>query len=233
MRVLGVDGCRAGWFAVEVSGTSRLRGDTHLFDTFRALLELRPRPDLIALDIPIGLLPHPEPGGRCCDREARKLLGPRRSSVFSPPTRAALRARHYDEVRQSGVSIQTFGLFPKIREVDRAITPQLQRTVREAHPELAFTMLRGGPLQHAKRTSQGRQERLRILERPGAVQIPQPRRIYREAVERFRRADVAHDDILDALALANVALAMSAGEARRVPARRRRDARGLDMSIWF
>jgi predicted RNase H-like nuclease len=40
--------------------------------------------DIIAVDVPIGLLDAYEVGGRACDRAARKLLGvPRASSVFT------------------------------------------------------------------------------------------------------------------------------------------------------
>jgi predicted RNase H-like nuclease len=44
------------------------------------------------IDIPIGLTAS---GPRSCDLEARRLLGPRRSSVFPAPAREVLRAWSY------------------------------------------------------------------------------------------------------------------------------------------
>jgi hypothetical protein len=50
---------------------------------------LQTAPKIVAVDIPIGLLDSFETGGRCCDREARKCLGPkRRASVFPAGARA-------------------------------------------------------------------------------------------------------------------------------------------------
>jgi predicted RNase H-like nuclease len=43
---------------------------------------------IVAIDVPIGLLDSYDKGGRLCDREARKLLGSRRNSVFSAPIRS-------------------------------------------------------------------------------------------------------------------------------------------------
>jgi predicted RNase H-like nuclease len=34
------------------------------------------------------------------------------------------------------MSHQAFGILPKIREVDQLMTPEVQETVREIHPEL-------------------------------------------------------------------------------------------------
>src|SRR5271157_3482359 len=49
--------------------------------------------DIIAIDIPIGLLDAYEIGGRACDRAARKFLGkPRGNSIFPAPVRPVLAA---------------------------------------------------------------------------------------------------------------------------------------------
>ena len=74
------------------------------------------------------------------------MLGRRASSVFSPPSRQVLGATCYEDVRAQGLSIQAYGILPKIREVDRLMTPELQKVIHEAHPELAFTVALELPL---------------------------------------------------------------------------------------
>ena len=106
--VAGVDGCRAGWFVVLVQHDEGVvREDNRICASFREVLGLEPRPWIIAIDIPIGLLQEPSAGGRECDKEARRLLGtPRRSSVFTPPTRAALASVTYEEAQSFGTGIE-------------------------------------------------------------------------------------------------------------------------------
>ncbi len=206
---------------------------SRLCATFAEVLALPERPQSIAVDMPIGLLEQAAPGGRPCDREARAVLGrPRSSSVFSPPTRKALAARSYAEVATlngAGMSKEAFNILPKIREVDALMDVQLQDTVVEAHPELAFTAFAGHPMRHSKRTPEGRRERLSLL-----------RRVLGKACIDPVRVRVAHglsrvslDDVLDACALAVVADRCRRGLAQRLPQHEpQRDARGLRMEIW-
>ncbi|TIP62247.1 MAG: DUF429 domain-containing protein, partial [Mesorhizobium sp.] len=44
-----------------------------------------------------------------------------------------------------GVSIQAFGIFAKIREIDAVLIarPELRRRIFESHPEVAFCRLNG------------------------------------------------------------------------------------------
>ena len=122
--VAGVDGCRAGWVVALVQQQPRgvQKHYIRFCNRFAEVLALAPRPAVIAIDIPIGLLEVQQPGGRECDRQARRLLGRRASSVFTPPTRALLEATRYEQVRSHGVSTQAFRILPKIREVDRLMT---------------------------------------------------------------------------------------------------------------
>jgi predicted RNase H-like nuclease len=226
---VGVDGCRGGWLVVRIragNGEALTAPEALLLDDFAAVLALRPAPLFVAVDMPIGLLTIASKGGRSCDQAARALLGPRRSSVFSPPLRSHLKARDWSEV--SGLSKQSFHLLPKIREVDHQMTPALQQRVRETHPELAFRSLSGEAMQFGKRTTAGQCERLLVLE----AALPGAARCYRESLAHFRRRDVARDDILDAMVLAAVARRMATGAANRVPRRPFTDARGLRMEIW-
>lgn len=194
---VGVDGCRAGWVAASDDGVE-------LHATFSDLLSAHPRAR-IAVDMPIGLLDAPRAGGRPCDTAARALLSPRGACVFSPPTRITLGARSFAEPK--GLSLQCYHLLPKLREVDAAVTPTLQKRVRESHPELAFARLAGGPLA-PKRTAEGRRQRERLVGKAPRVVGAKP------------------DDVLDALVLARVAK-----EGHPFVVGGERDARGLRMEI--
>jgi predicted RNase H-like nuclease len=233
--VAGVDGCRAGWIVALVDSQALRFGQPYLrlCSHFDDVLHLCPTAIVIAVDIPIGLLLEPQPGGRECDRQARRLLGHRASSVFTPPSRRLLPATHYEQVRAHGISRQAFGILPKIREVDQLLTPELQHTVYEAHPELAFRRLTGTPMQHNKKTPAGRQERLQAL---GYAANPCGDAIqhdFTHLLRMFPRTQVAADDILDACALTWTAYRIVTSQANRLPALPPVDARGLRMEIWY
>lgn len=190
--VAGVDGCRSGWTVATPDGVAVVR-------TFAEIVEARF--ELVLIDIPIGLI---DEGPRSCDVEARQLLGARRSSVFPAPPRRLLRARSY----RGQCSRQLWNILYKIREVDEAMTPRLQRRIREAHPEVSFALLGGAPMRFPKKTREGLAER-RALVGPGP---------------KLRGA--TEDDVLDACALLRSAMHPS-----RVLGDGKRDARGLRCEI--
>ncbi len=233
--VAGVDGCRAGWVVALVQ--QQLRGvQKHYIrfcNRFDEVLTLAPRPAVIAIDIPIGLLEVQQPGGRECDRQARPLLGRRASSVFTPPPRALLAATRYEQVRSHGVSIQAFGILPKIREVDRLMTLELQTSVHEAHPELAFRSLTGAPMQHKKKTPKGREERLLALEQASGGLLSGITKAFENALKTFKRAQAMPDDLLDAYVLAWTAFRTTNGQASCLPTNPPVDKKGLRMEIWY
>lgn len=231
----GVDGCRAGWvvaLARDDTATLTLQ-QVRLCPRFDDVLALQPSPDVVAVDIPIGLLDEPRPGGRDCDRQARRLLGRRASSVFSPPCRRILQATHYDQVRGHGMSRQAFGILPKIRAVDSLMTPAWQKTVYEAHPELAFLSLIGTPLHRNKKTLAGRTQRLQALRHLPAKPLHNLSPVLQEAFKTFKRSQVAPDDVIDACALLCTAYRIARHQASRVPLDTQNDARGLQMAIWY
>jgi predicted RNase H-like nuclease len=193
---------------------------------------------VIGVDMPIGLLDAAEPGGRECDRRARRLLGaPRACSVFSPPVRAALRQTTYAAALSAnrasarialGISRQCFNLFDKMREVDVALARAggAAARVREIHPELAFRALAEAPagLASAKSCAIGRQRRAALLRAayPGI-----------ERALAARPGGAAVDDVLDAFAVCWSAARIARGAGVRLPPRPPRDARGLRMEIWY
>jgi predicted RNase H-like nuclease len=165
--------------------------------------------DLTLIDIPIGLKSSGSEE-RHCDREARKLLGKRASSVFPAPCRQALECRDYAEassVNQSAtgrkLSRQSWAIVLKIYEVDSVVRglPE-RRKLREMHPELCFMALNGGePMGHNKKKAAGQTERLAVLSR----YRPDAETIFQEARTGWLKKDLANDDILDALVGAVVA----------------------------
>ena len=210
---VGVDGCRGGWVVARWSDGGF---DARVVPHFRDVLAFPAA--TIAVDMPIGLLDAPAPGGRACDRAARALLGPRARSVFSPPTRSDLAARAFSDMR--GISIQCYHILPKIREVDALLSPADQARVFEAHPELAFAQMHGAPLPHAKRTLEGARARRRELRAQGLALPERPR-------------GAQEHDLLDACALAWSARRIARGEALVLGDAEAgaRDARGLRMEI--
>lgn len=234
--VAGVDGCRGGWLVVlrRLGPGGGRRHRTVMCASFAEVLALTPEPASVAVDMPIGLLDLPVAGGRECDGAARRLLGPRAASVFSAPVRAHLPLATFDEVRRiGGLSLQGFNLLPKVRELDDFLTPDLQRRVFEAHPELAFTKLAGSPMSAPKRSHAGSDERFRALTRAPDSFFRGVRGRVRVALGRWPRAVVAADDVLDATALTWTAARHCAGTTTRIPRLAPVDSRGLEMSIRY
>lgn len=235
----GVDGCRGGWLVVLARHRGEARSpvamDVRLCRHFQEVVELEDRPVVTAVDMPIGLPDRFVPGGRLCDRAARTLLGPGwTSTIFSPPARAALGAPDHAEAMRrqgGGLSIQSYNIERRIREVDAALTPVTQARVVEAHPELAFRHLNGGrPLTSRKHTEAGRHERVRLLREVFGERLPDAMTARRV----LGGTAVGVDDIVDACVLAHVAWLIHRHDAYRVPAMEPpRDARSLRMEIWF
>ena len=207
---------------------------------FKKVLELQPSPEVIVVDIPIGLLDHQRKGGRECDMSARKKLGPPRgSSVFPAPHRAVLNARTWEEVRGKGLNKQSFNLLPKMREVDEVMvmTPGLQSRVHESHPELAFMKMANKPMSVKKSKPVGRDERLAALEAAGAgssiVLFQHPVKAFEGDRHQFRRKKLGLDDLIDAYAMCWVGLQIAGRSALRVSDSPPTDSKGLRMEMWY
>lgn len=231
---IGVDGCKAGWFYVASKGSDIKYGIvasiTALLDVFDDIAE-------IVIDIPIGL--HDMGAqARSCDLLARKALKPRGSTVFPAPVRPCLYAKTYREAcdiseRLTGkkLSQQAFHIFSKIREVDELLQqrPELKKIVREAHPELGFCMLNSNlPLLTKKKTAEGLEERLRLLEK----HLSNTREIYGNALAKFPRKVLARDDIVDAMMCLCIAQAYP-DRRRALPERHTVDALSIEMAMHF
>ena len=211
-RVLGLDGAPGGWAgALVVDGVVCWLSLASIEDALA--LDV----DVVGVDMPIGL---PGRGRRECDLLAKRALGRSHPRVFLAPPRgvldaadhAAASALHRDLTGGLGLSIQTWHLVPKIREVDAvAGDPRLV----EVHPELSFTTLCGGTPLPSKKTPKGRAARLAALRGwlPGLDGVPRG------------------DDAVDALAVAWSASRWAAGSATVLPVEPAYDALGRPMRI--
>ncbi|WP_088345577.1 MULTISPECIES: DUF429 domain-containing protein [Rhodomicrobium] len=237
--VAGVDGCRAGWVCVLADAETGAPREAFIA---RHIAEIAALEGVvrIAIDIPIGIPDFARSGGRGCDTALRRNLGERQSSVFTVPARAALAeadywracdaaAAHSDPPRK--VSKQCFHIFPKIREVDALMRPELQARIVECHPEGAFWAMNGmRPLTEPKKVkSRGYPAGLAL--RRGLLQAAGYPAEFLSA-RRFRAAEAGEDDMLDACACAWTARRVLRGEARRFPDEPLLDPKGLRMEIW-
>jgi predicted RNase H-like nuclease len=179
-----------------------------VFEDVVSLWQAHHDADAICIDMPIGLL-EDGPDERVCEREARRWLGPRRSSVFPVPCRQAVYATSDDEARVANVrltrkdlSLQTLAIRRKIREVDQLLRGDIRaRAVfREVHPELLFWAMNGGnPLTHRKKHCVGRLERNSLLAEVAGEAVLSDVLAQGRA---YLRRDLGEDDTLDALAAA-------------------------------
>ena len=223
---VGVDGCGCGWLAV-TGPTPACRVEVH--ERFETILSHHPDV-LMVVDIPMGLVDSAD--GRRVDGLMRKRLGHRHSSVFTAPSRTALDATDYEDAKRrnltatgKSLSRQTWGLVPKIREVDGLLTPSLQGLVREGHPEVAFASLSGKPMAYSKKTPAGVTERRRILRAAGY-----DLECLEACLPPGGKAGI--DDLLDACVLHDVACRILDGSAQALPETEERDPRGLLMQVW-
>ena len=250
VTVAGADGCKAGWVAVVL----RPGGDpaVAVFRSFADLVASLPDNAIIAVDMPIGLPEFSRKGGRGPEAAVRAILGPRQSSVFSIPSRAALYAhtegfttverwyaghRRASEVARTtsapprGVSIQAFGIFSKIREIDGLLRqrPDLTHRIRESHPEVAFCRLNGGQAMSLPKKIRGKINPAGMEERKALLCASGCERSF---LDHAPPKGAAADDFLDAAAMMLIAGRVARGEAISYPNPPLVDSHGIPVAIW-
>lgn len=230
MQVVGVDSCREGW----VSVTWNLDDNTlapRVHRSFAQLLAFHQDAAAIGVDIPIGLN---EGTPRRCDIAARKVLGPRKTSVFPAPDPRLLFELGWREadswsraLNGKGLSQQTFGILRKTAEVNWAMQGENQDRVFEVHPEVSFWALSGRlAMTYRKTWPEGYAERRALLETEFGIPLWE-----REDVRKIVPA--APDDLLDATVAAWTARRVAEGRAERLPQDPPIDRRGLRMEMVF
>ncbi len=248
--IAGVDGCKAGWVAaIRLPGRA---ATVEVFRRFEELVAALPGDAVIAVDMPIGLPDYSRKGERGPEMAVRPLLGPRQSSVFSIPSRSAVYAEThaftsldawYEAHRRASIvaretsdppraiSIQAFGIFSKIRELDTLLRarPDLRGRVHESHPEVAFWRLNGECAMSSPKKVKGRvhppgmEERRALLARCG---------LDRFLLDRPSPRGAGDDDVLDAFAMLLVAERVADGRAVPFPDPPLVDGHAIPIAIW-
>jgi predicted RNase H-like nuclease len=212
--------------------------------------------DRVVVDVPIGLCESREASAGCvetngelsrlCDDLARRVIGPRSSSVFTAPCRDAARAAAaagdedvpYDEVNATnrdrtgkGLMRQAANIAPGIVEVEDLLLDADDPTALvEGHPEVCVRAFADEDLQYSKRTAPGVAERLAALERATGYEPG----TWRTLAERLgeRGVAVGVDDLVDALVLALTARAPD-DELWTLPTAPPTDAEGLPVQMVY
>ena len=233
MVYIGVDACKAGWFAVML--TEEGNWEVNIFPNIANLWNQSKEARLILIDIPVGLREN-DFNERICDKEARKLLGPKRgSSVFPVPCRDAIYAdiKKASDInkRMTGrrLSQQVSGIIPKIKQVDQLLSVDIaaRSHIREIHPEICFRALNSSqPMKFSKKKPGGYSERREIL----LSVYPHTEALVDDALRKYQRCEVARDDILDALVAAVTALNGRQGLSS-IPQTPEIDSEGLPMEM--
>ena len=235
----GIDGCRNGWVVAHAVWLSDRFHDLEItvISNITQIVDLSPQ--VVAIDIPIGLPAVAQKGGRLAEKEARKYLPGRSSCVFSSPCRPVLKAESYQEALQIsrssspdavGLSKQTWNIVEKIKEVDDFLHANQDWKSRfmEVHPELSFATMADDYCGHkfpSKHTSNGIDVRQRALLKSGLD--------FRKVSKYMTINKGKKDDCLDALACLWSAKRIATGVAAMVPQNAPRDVTGLTMAIHW
>jgi predicted RNase H-like nuclease len=220
VHYLGLDGFRRGWVAAWIDDQG-----SHGFDYSTSLNRLLSMPHRRAMiDMPIGLKVS---GHRTCDIRARELVG---SSVFLGARRNLWEFPDQASANQfywrykglgMGVSCQLWNIKDKIKEVDDFITPDRQATIGETHPELIFRKL-GNPLRlEGKKSSLGRDQRIKLLADQGFIKLS------KWLTQRYGTG-IGRDDLIDACACA-----LAARDSNACLGGEEIDSRGFRMEINY
>lgn len=234
LNVVGVDGCKYGWVAINLQ--DNLIWEVKLYSKINELLDYYEKSDVILIDMPIGLLKKSKEE-RACDKDIRKELGyPRGMSVFGIPSRSAIYCDNYNEgnalnkkLMSKGISKQLWGIVPKIKALDQYLMSNkpIRKKIYESHPELAFMMLKGQSMKHNKRKKEGYIERIEILKKI----YPKTEEIVEFTLDKYLRKEVKKDDILDALVLAINAYLGQKLNFKNYPEVQISDNKGLKMVV--
>ncbi|RDC72872.1 DUF429 domain-containing protein [Rhodovulum sp. 12E13] len=199
--------------------------------------------EVVALDIPIGLMDGPDDGPRPADKAARRFLSERNidriagvgSRVFPSPTRAHLAilaaGGTYGDLlghfrKGQHISKQCFMICPRIIEIDALCRADPDAPLWESHPEIGFAH-RAGRTLPSKHRPEGLRARQDLLSEAGfdlarlAAALPDGRRHW------------APDDLLDACMLALTGTRMARGTHAGLPNLTDRDSHGLRRVIHF
>ena len=212
---LGVDGCKEGWVGVALNTNGRFQ-ESILVDNFSDLTKYFPNVEIIGVDMPVDLVNKPS---RMADQLVRKKFVSKRGRSVFPAIPKFMIERKWidmkaDELNKESrrrlgcaFSRQTINLKNKILEVNQLLLPSLN--IIEVHPELCFMKMNSDiPLEYSKKTWNGMQQRLQLLEKNG-IDLPSNLGPVNGLV--------SPDDVIDAAAVAWTIKRFHAGHAISYP----------------
>ena len=213
--IIGIDGCKSGWFAVwqnqdEVIETAIFQSMNNLKDFFIKSNQL-----IIGIDIPVVLS---EVMPREADQLARKLLSKKASSIFTAPTPEMLEQPNYEKASLvskkligKSMSLQSWYLFPKIRDVQTVLHHE-DIKIFEIHPEVSFRAMNNeNVIIESKKTAEGFKIRKFLLDKHFL-------NFNFDAIRnKYQKKDVMDNDILDALVVLWSAKRIANNQASYIP----------------
>ena len=230
-KCLGIDGCKDGWICAVLLGGAL---DVYRYENVSEILSAHGDFGACLIDIPIGLRSRADQTRP--DDCARRYIKGRGSTIFPVPCRQAveLLSASYREacdenarVLNKRFSRQSFGIIPKIREVDDFFkqNPRYISRLMESHPEICFKQLGGKILLSKKNGPEGLAERLAVLGRHGLSITPD------EIYNLSKKLQCAPDDIADACCLAVSASYVARGSFITLPETPEYDDAGIPMRM--
>lgn len=230
---IGIDVCKGKWVAVALTENSF---EANKFDSIEEICNRYENADSIIIDIPIGL---PETiNDLRPEAEARKYLKGKASSIFNVPCRQSVYIQDYKsaneknkEILGKGISIQSFGICSKIREVDEFLnkSPKWKNKLLEGHPEICFSILNNvEAVLESKIKPEGQQKRLELL-----------KRYYSKSdlvIQKYSKDTPARkklDDVIDALCLAVIGETGLKNSFETIPKAPMEDVRGINMQMIY
>ena len=227
-NILGIDGSKNGW--VGVKQNAKREDFSEIIFKEKLIDFLSTDIKLIIIDMPIGLDKNIQQGGRLVDKEARKKLLKRKSSIFNAPIRDVLKAKSYDEAntisksKGLGISKQSWNLVPKINELDQILQIKIRPQIYESHPELCFQTMNDGELKFSKKEKLGIKERRNILTKNGFDKKFLDRNLK-------KNKNFHSDDFLDACALSWTAKRIMNEKNINLPEDPKKDELGIIMQM--
>lgn len=201
----------------------------------KALKFINPN-NLTFIDIPIGLSSKKTP--RKIDQKLRDILPKgKKSSVFTAASRNAILAKDYNSAKEinilemnKSISIQSWNISNKIKEVDQFLIKNNQYNIHESHPELCFTYLNNqAPLRNNKKTKEGLKERILILNK----YINNSEYFIEKYYNLFKEDNLKKDDIVDAISLAISAQNWVQNGKRKITQIPFLDEKGIAFEIYY
>lgn len=222
--MIGVDGCKQGYMIAVIKNKSL--SVSYACD----LSTLKDSKELILIDIPIGC--------PCTSQDIRpepfirKMVTPRKASVFNVLALDALHATTYAEAKtlnrlilNKGLSRQSFSLAPYIREVNTFVLTYPNVNIHESFPELIFTQLNQRGCQYSKHTQQGHDERIELL----IKNFPWIKNDLLYILGTFTPR--LHTDVIDAVVLACAAFHIQHYGYQTIPEHPQHNCQGIEMKM--